>query len=147
MGDTLSSVAVIIGGIAIWKFNIVWIDSVITVLVSFYIIYHTWGIVKNTVDILMQSVPENIDINLIQKSVENLPKVKNLHHIHIWQLDDENIHCESHINLTENINMLEMMSIKEEIENVLKNDFGINHTTLQIGYQCCENNQNLIAKK
>ena len=67
MGDTLSSVAVILGGIAIWKFNIFWIDPLITILIVIYIIYNTWGVVKQTVDILMQSTPSNININANQE--------------------------------------------------------------------------------
>lgn len=137
LGDTLSSVAVIIGGIAIWRFNIVWIDPLITVLVGIYIIHHTWGIVKETVDILMQNTPTNIDINTIQKRVNVLDEVDNIHHIHVWKLDEKEIHLEAHVNLCNNIDMIEMMTVKASIVDLLKNEFGIEHITLQMGYLCC----------
>ena len=70
LGDTLSSVAVIVGGIAIWVWKVYWIDPLITVFVGIYIIWHTWGIVKETVDILMQSVPHEIDLGKIKTEVE-----------------------------------------------------------------------------
>ncbi len=147
MGDTLSSVAVIIGGIAIWKYEIFWIDPLITVLVSIYIIYHTWGVVKETVDILMQATPSNIDVQAIKKAVEEVNGVDNMHHLHVWRLNEQNIHLETHVNLNRNMDMLAMMNIKTEIEQLLTNDFGITHITLQIGYECPDCTGQLIVEQ
>ena len=147
MGDTLSSVAVILGGIAIWLYGIFWIDPLITIMVGIYIIYHTWGIVKQTMDILMQSTPSNININEIKQQVEKIDEVDNIHHVHVWKLDDTQIHLEAHLNLRSNINMVEMMGKRETIKNLLKEKFGINHITLQMGYECCLGNNELIKKK
>lgn len=144
LGDTLSSVAVIAGGIAIWLWGIVWIDPIITTLVSFFIMWHTWHIVKETVSILMQSVPQNINLTAIKNNVEMHEEVDNLHHLHIWNLDDNHTHLEAHINLKNNITMLEMMHIKSEIEHLLREKFNISHITLQMGYNCCKGNEQLI---
>jgi cobalt-zinc-cadmium efflux system protein len=144
LGDTLSSVAVILGGIAIWLYGLFWIDPLITVLVGIYIIYHTWGIVKQTVDILMQNTPSNLNLNEIKQQVEKIDEIDNIHHVHVWKLDDKQIHLEAHLNLRNNINMVEMMIIKEKTENLLKKTFRINHVTLQVGYNCCSNNNQLI---
>nr|WP_321357680.1 cation diffusion facilitator family transporter [uncultured Draconibacterium sp.] len=145
LGDTFSSVAVIIGGIAIWKFEVFWIDPLITVLVGIYIIYHTWDVVKETVDILMQSTPGNIDLGSIKAEVEKIPEIDNIHHIHVWKLDDTQIHLEAHINMKDNINMLEMMEVRSNTEKLLHDKFGIEHITLQAGYECCNNNSELLA--
>ena len=145
LGDTFSSVAVIIGGIAIWKFEVFWIDPLITVLVGIYIIYHTWDVVKETVDILMQSTPGNIDLGSIKAEVEKIPEIDNIHHIHVWKLDDTQIHLEAHINMKDNINMLEMMEVRSNTEKLLHDKFGIEHITLQAGYECCNNNNELLA--
>lgn len=147
MGDTLSSVAVILGGIAIWQYNIYWIDPFITVLVSLYIIYHTWGVLQQTVNILMQSTPDHIDLNAVQQAVEDLTEVDNLHHLHVWQLNDTQIHLEAHINLKNNVDMVQMMQIKNEIEHLLQDRFNIQHITLQMGYECCRNNKALIVEE
>lgn len=146
MGDTLSSVAVIIGGIAIWVWGIYWIDPLITIFVGVYIIWHTWGIVKETIEILMQSTPDNIDLEELKNQIEKIEKVSNIHHVHIWKLDDTSIHFEAHIEVSENMDMNEMNLIREKIEDVLKKQFEINHITLQIGLECCSNNQELIYK-
>lgn len=144
LGDTLSSVAVIAGGVAIWLFDTYWLDPLITVFISIYIIWHTWGIVKETVDILMQSVPHEIDLKKIKAEVEQLEEVDNIHHVHVWKLDDSQIHLEAHLNLKSNIDMVEMMSVREKAENILHKKFGIQHITLQTGYNCCEGNKKLI---
>ncbi len=144
MGDTLSSVAVIFGGIAIWIYKIYWIDPVITVLVSIFIIYHTWSVVKQTVDILMQSTPSDINLNELKNKVESIKEVANIHHIHIWKLNDTQSHIEAHINLNTNMNMVEMMKVKEKLDHLLKEKFHLNHIILQIGYECCKGNNNLI---
>lgn len=144
LGDTLSSVAVIVGGIAIWLWDIVWIDPIITALVSLYIMWHTWHVVKETVDILMQSVPQNISLTAIKSTVELHEEVDNLHHLHIWNLDDNHTHLEAHINLKNNVTMSEMMQIKSEIDKLLKIKFHISHITLQMGYNCCKGNEQLI---
>ena len=83
LGDTLSSVAVIGGGVAIWMFNLTWIDPIITVLVSLYIMYNTWGILRESVDILMQTAPAGIDIPTIVKQIEGIKGVSNIHHLHL----------------------------------------------------------------
>ena len=147
MGDTLSSVAVIAGGIAIWKFEVYWVDPLITILVGIYIIYHTWGVVKETVAILMQTTPSNIDVQAIKRKVEEVTNVDNMHHLHVWKLDEKNIHLETHINVNKNMDMVALMKIKAEIEQLLKDDFGINHITLQIGYECPDCTGQLIIKQ
>ncbi len=147
LGDTLSSVAVILGGVAIWIWNIYWIDPLITVLVGVYITYHTWGIVRQTVDILMQATPEGIDIEALRRATEAFAEVENMHHLHIWKLDDEHIHLEAHVNILENLPIGDVQCIRENIEKMLKEDFGISHVTLQTEYRGCYGRDELIRKQ
>jgi cobalt-zinc-cadmium efflux system protein len=146
LGDTMSSVAVIAGGVAIWAFELYWIDPLITVLVGVYIIRHTWGIVKETIDILMQSTPHEINLEKIKAQVEQLDEVDNIHHLHVWRLDDSQTHLEAHVNMKNNITMSEMMNVKQNIERLLHEKFGIGHITLQTGFNCCQGSKELIIK-
>jgi len=137
LGDTLSSIAVVAGGVLMWFYEIYWIDPLISALISVYIIYHTYSIVKETIDILMQASPDNINIAEIKQTIEKINEVNNVHHIHVWRLNDSQIHFEAHIEVENNIRLNEMMDIKSQVENILKNQFEISHTTLQFGYNCC----------
>lgn len=144
LGDTLSSVAVIIGGIIIWKYNILWIDPIITVIVSLYIMYHTWGVLREAVDILMQKAPDKININEIVKEIKQIDGIEDVHHLHLWQLNEEQVHFEAHINISDNFNMAQVDEIREQVQHLLS-AHQINHTTLQIASNCCNGNASLIA--
>ncbi len=145
LGDTLSSFAVIAGGICIYFWNLSWVDPVITVLVCCYILYHAWNALSETVDILMHTVPSEISLDEIKTAIERIDGVDNIHHIHVWKLNDSRIHFEAHVNLKANIRMDEMMVVRNNIEEILTHDFHISHTTLQFGYNCCENDSKIIS--
>ena len=145
LGDTLSSVAVIAGGVAIWLYELVWLDPLITVLVSLYLMYHTWGVLHEAVNILMQTTPLSIDVNQLRKDIEDLSEVDNLHHLHVWQLDDEQIHLEAHLNTVQDYHLSELYSLHESVETLLLNKYGINHVTLQIEYNRCKGKEQLIS--
>jgi cobalt-zinc-cadmium efflux system protein len=145
LGDTFSSVAVIIGAGAIYFFKIYWIDPVITILIGLYLLRGTYLILKRTVDILMQGAPENLDLNEVKISVEELPEVDNIHHIHAWSLNDREIHFECHIDLTRDAKISETSEIINKIHAILMNKFNINHVTIQCEFNSCDN-KNMIHK-
>lgn len=144
LSDTLSSLGVVIGGILIYLYKVYYIDPILTFLIGIYIIRETLSIIGETVEILMQAVPKGIDLKKIKEEIEMLDEVKDLHHVHIWRLNDTNIHFEGHINLKENLTATEIVPLYEKIEKILKN-YGITHSTLQIEYECC-NGVGLIKK-
>ncbi len=144
LGDTLSSVAVIFGGIAIVLWKVYWIDPLITVLVGVYIIIHTWGIVKESVDILMQGVPHEIELTEIKKEVELVENVNNIHHVHVWKLDDQKIFLEAHVDVKEDVSLSQAEVIRSKIEKILKEKFNISHITMQLGFNCCNGEDELL---
>jgi cobalt-zinc-cadmium efflux system protein len=143
LGDTLTSVAVIIGGILIYFLDIYWIDPIITILIGLYIIKQTWSILKQAVDILMQGSPAGLDLELIRKDLEKIPEISNIHHVHLWNLDDQSIHFECHVDLTDNSRISETEDIYFKIEKILKEKHHISHLTIQFEYQRC-NDKNMI---
>lgn len=138
LGDTISSVAVIIGSLLIYFFNIYWIDPLITILIGLYILKETFIIVKEAVDILMQGAPRDIDLEEIRKQIEELPEILNIHHVHTWKLNDEQIHFECHADLKEDLLISKAEKIRSDIEGILMNKFGISHVTIQLEYGCCD---------
>jgi len=138
LGDTFSSVAVIIGGALIYFFEIYWIDPMITILIGIYIIKETWSILKETVDILMQGTPGHIKVSQIQRAIEKIDPVENIHHVHVWSLSDRQVHFECHIDLKEDLNVSDTDRIKRDIEKLLHDDFDIHHVTIQFEYNACD---------
>ncbi|MFC2115618.1 cation diffusion facilitator family transporter [Bacteroidota bacterium] len=143
IGDTLSSVIVIAGGILIWKFEIYWLDPLITVLISLYILKETYLLLKESFNILMQSAPGDIDLKKVKAEVENIEGVKNLHHVHLWSMNDKQVHFEGHVDLEQDMTVSQAGDLNKRITRLLQENFEIDHTTLQMEFECCEEN-NLI---
>ncbi|KHO61294.1 cobalt transporter [Thermoanaerobacter sp. YS13] len=146
LSDALSSLGVVIGGIFIYAYNAYWIDPLLTVLIGAYIIKESFEIIDETIGILMQKTPENINLDIIKKEIEKLPDVKNIHHVHVWQTNDKDIHFECHVNTKDDIKLSQAKILMDQIETILDETFGIHHVTLQMEYECCEN-VGLINKK
>ena len=137
LGDTLSSVGVIIGSVLIYFYNITWVDPLLTVIIGIIIIRGTWGILKETTEILMQASPGNLDIPEVKKQLENHPEIKNIHHIHSWRLSDNIIHFQCHAELINNLTIEQADQVRFDLENILHKDFGIDHITIQIESDSC----------
>lgn len=136
--DTLSSIAVIAGSILIYFYKVYWLDPVLTFAIALYVIKEGYSIIKETLDILMQSTPPDIDLDKIRNSIEQLKLVKNIHHVHVWRLNDSDIHFEAHIELCEDISLKATQQIIVDINEMLEHDFGITHVTLQPEYNFCK---------
>jgi cobalt-zinc-cadmium efflux system protein len=143
LGDTLTSIAVIIGGILIYFFDIFWIDPIITIVIGLYILKETWEILRQTIDILMQGTPAGLDLELIRRDMEQIPEISNIHHVHAWNLDDQSCHFECHVDLKENYRLSETEQIQLKIETMLKEKYSIGHVTIQFEFQRCDD-KNMI---
>lgn len=146
LGDTISSVAVIIGSVLIYFFKIYWIDPVITVIIGLYILKETFSILKEAVDILMQATPKSVDLPLIKEELEKIEGVDNIHHVHIWNLTDNQIHFECHADVSTDLKISETNAILRDMESILKEKFKITHVTIQFEHYCCDKTE-LIHQK
>ncbi|NCO23721.1 MAG: cation transporter [Candidatus Infernicultor aquiphilus] len=139
--DSLSSLGVIIGGILIYCFNITIIDPILTFIIGVYVLKEGFDILKQSINILMEKTPVQINILKIKEVVEKIPEVDNLHHVHIWQANDKEFLFEGHIDVRQDINLSKAEELRSNINSILFNEFGINHTTLQIEYNCCKDKE------
>jgi cobalt-zinc-cadmium efflux system protein len=136
-GDAVSSAAVIMGGITIYFFQIYWVDPLLTVLISLFILKKSIEIVKEAIDVLMMGTPESISIENIQKEIEDIDGINNIHHVHIWRLNERNIHFEAHIDVAD-MPVSQTTGLSAIIEEKLKDNHGITHITLQFESDKCE---------
>jgi len=137
--DTLSSVAVVLGGIVIWRFGITWVDPLLTVAIGAYVLKEGYEIVMQALHILMQNVPKGISVKNIKHDIEQIPGVKNIHHVHLWSVAEDNIFMEAHINVAEDIRISECCVLKNRIEELLKSKHKVTHVTIQFEYDSCKN--------
>ncbi len=129
--DMLASVAVLIGGLLMKYFGWFWVDSVMTILIAIYLIVVGIDLLKTSTKMLMLFTPEHIDIKEIVREVHKIPGVGKLHHIHVWHLNDDELHLEAHLDCSEDIKMSEFNDLLHEIEQVLFRQFHINHINIQ----------------
>jgi cobalt-zinc-cadmium efflux system protein len=133
-GDMMTSIAVLIGGILMKYYHIYWIDPVFSILIGGYLLYMSWEIFITSLKIMMQFTPEHLDLTEISRHIELIPGVKNIHHIHTWQINEHDIMFEAHIDLESDIHITDFEKILIEIERFLENKYGIHHITIQPEY-------------
>ena len=142
LSDAVSSVAVILGGAAIYYWDIYWIDPVLTVLISLYILKESFGILRESVNVIMMGSPENVDLREIKKTVEAVDGVNNLHHVHLWRLNEHDIFMEGHVDVRD-MPVSSASLILRELEKELHERFQISHLTLQFECNHCSA-QNMV---
>jgi len=129
--DMLTSVAVLIGGLLMKYFQLFWIDALLTLLISIYLTFLSWGILITSLKILMLFAPKDIVIEEVANEVLKVKEIKNIHHVHIWQLNEYDCHLEAHIEFNEDIKLTTFDVICEKIEENLLKKFNINHCNFQ----------------
>tara|TARA_R110001583_G_scaffold21469_6_gene81606 strand:- start:4824 stop:5756 length:933 start_codon:yes stop_codon:yes gene_type:complete len=131
LSDMISSVAVVFGGLAMYLWDVAWVDSALSIGIALYLVYSSWGLIKESVRILMQFAPSKVNLEDINRELQNIPEVHNMHHVHVWQLDDKQINFEAHISFKNDLRLSRVNEILHQIEHVLDDKFDINHVTLQ----------------
>lgn len=129
--DMFTSVTVLLGGIAMNLFKVYWLDSVLTFIIAVYLVYATWKILMDSLKMLMLFTPSNIEIDSIQNAIVGLPQISNIHHVHVWQLNDEEIHFEAHVDFDRDLSLQKVNEILAKIRDILIEKFNVTHVILQ----------------
>ncbi|MFT5248329.1 MAG: cobalt-zinc-cadmium efflux system protein [bacterium] len=135
--DMMASVAVLVGGLLMKFYQVFWVDSVLTFLIAIYLIWMGYDLLKSSTKVLMLFTPEEIPIDEIVKEINGLEAIKNVHHIHVWQLNEDEIHFEAHIDFHQNISLSEFDEILHNVEDILFHKFEINHVNIQPEFGKC----------
>lgn len=133
--DMSASVAVLVGGTLMKYFQWFWVDSVLTLIIAIYLIFMGYGLLKSSFKVLMLFTPDDINLEKINAAISEFPEIKNVHHMHIWQLNEKEVHLEAHIDFYEDITLSEFDVVLTKVEEMLYHDFGINHVNMQPEYQ------------
>jgi len=131
LSDMVSSVAVVLGGLIMYLWKISWVDGVLSIAIALYLVYSSWGLVTESVRILMQFAPIHINLDDIHEKIKELKEIENMHHVHVWQLNDKQINFEAHISFKNDLVLSEVNRVLHKLEHILHDEFEINHVTLQ----------------
>jgi cobalt-zinc-cadmium efflux system protein len=137
LADTFTSLAVLIAGIMMYYFQIFWIDGVLTLIIAIYLIIVSWKLLLESLKVLMLFTPSSIVIKSIDEEIRAIPEVRNIHHIHVWQLDNDQIYFEGHVDFIDNLPLQKVNEILNRIQATLHDQFQIEHVTLQPEFNVC----------
>lgn len=143
LSDMITSVAVVLGGAAMYFWGVSWVDSIISIAIAVYLVVSSWGLILQSIRILMQFAPLDMDLEEINERIVKVAGVRNMHHVHVWQLNDRQVNFEAHISFKEDMLLSKINRQLEEIEEILQHEFNIQHVTLQpeINGSCLDENR------
>ena len=130
LSDALASVAVIIGGTLIILYDLRWVDPAITILIALYILYLALTEIGEPIRTLMLGSPPGIDGRAVVDAVRRIEGVEDVHHVHLWQMQEHDAALDCHVVLTED-GWTRIEAIKAAIKHRLEADFGITHSSLE----------------
>lgn len=125
LADAFGSVGVIISGVCVIYLDWHFIDGIIALMIAAYMLFHSIVAFPKVVKILMNATPDNIDIDKIRKHLLKIKNISDVHHIHVWNIDEHHISLECHI-VSEDINVV------TKVKEVLAKNFDIEHSNIQI---------------
>jgi cobalt-zinc-cadmium efflux system protein len=136
IGDTLSSVGVIIAGVIIFFTGWYIADPILAMVIGVVIFWGAVRIVRESVDILLESVPEHVQVEKLTAAVKNVPGVEDLHDVHIWTITSGIYALSAHLKIADQM-VSESGDILVKVNEILAHDFNITHTTLQLECESC----------
>jgi cobalt-zinc-cadmium efflux system protein len=136
IGDAVSSVGVIIAGLAIWLTGALWIDPLISILIGIMIAASSYRVLRRATHILLEGTPEGISINEIVTSVSQIQGVSDIHDLHVWNICSGHASLSAHVALTPEgcSNQIEILNL---IREMLLAKFSLDHVTIQLETESC----------
>lgn len=144
LGDALASVGVIIGGVIMLLSGWFWVDPIISVFIGLIITLAAWRIFKEGLSVLLEATPKQVNITEMVNALSRMPGVKDVHDIHVWSISPE-LHAMSCHVLIDDLPTSQAAGIRQKIEAVLRQQFHIEHTALQMECQLCSPNDILCT--
>ena len=137
VGDTLSTAAVIVGGVVILWTGQYWIDAALSFGIGALILWSSFGIVRETLNILLEGTPRGMSLDAVECEMRKVAGVSDVHDLHLWSIGSENHALSAHVKIAD-MATSESDSILRDIKERLGRGFGIHHTTIQLEHMVCE---------
>jgi cobalt-zinc-cadmium efflux system protein len=131
MGDVLSTIGAVVAGVIIYFTGANWLDPFVSVLIGILILYNAWGILRDAIDILLESTPRDVDMKKMVGEITQLDGVLGVHDLHVWSLTQNLRTMSAHI-LTEDISVSAGAEIQNRINDLVYHRYNIAHATLQL---------------
>lgn len=131
LSDAIVSAGLVVGGIIIYFTGMYWIDAALSILVALIILFSTWQLLKDSLRLSLDGVPEGIEISKIKKVIDGIKGVKDFHHIHVWAISTTENALTAHLVVDRSSSMDSLEQLKHTIKHELLHQ-NIQHATLEI---------------
>jgi cobalt-zinc-cadmium efflux system protein len=136
MGDVLSALGAVIAGVIIYFTGLNWLDPLVSVFIGLLILWNAWGILRETIDILLESSPRDVDMSSMLQDVMHVQGVLGVHDLHVWSISSGLRSMSAHI-VTDDITLSAGAVIQARISELLSRRYNILHATLQLECAYC----------
>lgn len=129
IGDALGSVGAIVAGVLIWRWGLLLADPVISIVMCLLIIYSSWRLILESVNILLEGTPSHINVHAIVEAMHAVPGVSNVHDLHVWTISSGMDALSAHVTIEPGVSHKDAL---ERLQEQMRSGFNIGHLTIQI---------------
>lgn len=138
LADAAGSVGAIAAGVAVVVFDAVWFDPVASVLIGALVVWSAWHLLRDTTHVLLEGTPRHLDAEEVEHSLQQLPEVASVHHLHLWNLSSETPALSAHVVLDGQLTLHQAQMRRDALKQELNERWGIAHATLELECHDCE---------
>jgi cobalt-zinc-cadmium efflux system protein len=137
LGDAISAVGVVAAGIIVAVTGTPFADPIVSVLIGLLILWSSWGILQESVNVLLESIPKGMDMDLVEQTIAGAPGVLAVHDLHVWTIGSGIIACSCHITVGEQ-SIRSGQDVLRAVNEELEHHFRISHSTIQVEVEGCD---------
>jgi cobalt-zinc-cadmium efflux system protein len=146
LGDAISAAGVVIAGVVVAFTGASIADPVVSVLIGILILWSSWGILKESVNVLLEGVPEGMEIDKVQQAICTVSGVMTVHELHVWTVGSGMVCCSCHVSVEEQ-SVRSGQNVLRNVTERLEQTFGIRHSTIQVEVEGCDPNDMYCVMK
>jgi cobalt-zinc-cadmium efflux system protein len=139
-GDAISTLGAVVAGVIIMFTGMNWLDPAVSVLIGGLILWNAWGILKETVSILLESTPQDIDLNDMVSDLRAVEGVRGVHDLHVWSITRSVRILSAHI-VTDDVAISRGAALQRAVKEIVRCKYGVGHATLQLECVGCEGDE------
>jgi cobalt-zinc-cadmium efflux system protein len=140
LGDAVSAFGVVLAGIFVAITGNPVADPVVSVLIGGFIVWSSWGIITESVNILLEAVPKGLDMAALERAIKDVPGVLGVHDVHLWSIASGILAASLHVVVSEQ-SIRSSEQVLKAVSGKLRHDFGVGHTTIQVEVEGCDSDE------
>ncbi len=146
LGDAISAAGVVVAGLVVAFTGASIADPVVSILIGILILWSSWGILKESVNVLLEAIPAGMNMIEVEQAIANVHGVLEVHDLHVWTIGSGMICCSCHVMVNEQ-SVRSGENVLRAVTEKLEHNFGIAHTTIQVEVEGCEPNDMYCVKR